>query len=111
MESRVSLWNGFHGLDRRSSSALVGGLEPATGELALGQVWTERRAHPRAPCATDTSGADVLEDHDPVRIVLVDGCVERQRDGTHDRHVVRQRLGHVPAGRSTFVVLVTGIWV
>jgi len=60
MDSRVSLWNGFHGLDRRLVQCSIRGLEPAAGELALRQVGRERRAHPRAPVRTDTS-ADVLE--------------------------------------------------
>ncbi len=70
------------------------GLEPAAGELALGQVCRQlalalaHRAHRHV-------GADVLEDDDPVGVVLVDRGEEVEHDRAGDQQVLRQRLAQI----------------
>src|SRR5512143_132644 len=39
---------------------------------------------------------DILEDDDPVGVLLVDLRPEMEREGTRDLHVLRKRVGHVP---------------
>src|SRR5471032_1940128 len=74
--SRVSLWKGFHGVERFSSSARY-----------------EALSQPRVSSRSGRS--DGLQHDDPVGVFLVDRCVQRERDGAGDGDVVRERLRHV----------------
>ena len=40
-------------------------------------------------------GTDILKDHDPVGVVLIDRGIERHYDRSGDYDIVRQRIGHI----------------
>ena len=54
--SRVSGCHGFHGFERFGSSRAMRGLQPAAGDLALGQIVRHSRVRLRARVITETSG-------------------------------------------------------
>ena len=69
-------------------------LEPAARQLALGQIGRHAALAFARGLHRDV-GADVLEHHDPVGVVLVDRGPQVEHDRAGDQRVLAQRLGHV----------------
>ena len=92
--ARVSGCHGHHGFERLVSMARCEALSQQQDELALGQIF-RHFALSLAHAQDRNVGTDVLEDDDPVGVVLIDRGIKRQRDWAGHQHVVRQQFGHV----------------
>src|SRR5512139_1377530 len=82
-------WQGFLLVNRS-----MGSLEPASGYFSLGYV---RMLHlPFSRGLNRYIRADILQDDNPIRILLIDLRPEMEGERTFDLHVFRKRIGHVP---------------
>ena len=107
--SRVSGCQGFPALSASGSIGAMRRLQPAARDFALVQIRPAHRARLRARSCTRDVRPDILQDDDPVGVVLIDRGEQVERDRPRDQHVVRAADRSGSAASGSALVCVGGI--